>query len=92
MKCPSYTMGCKIKSMPETIVKMFEDLENVNHFEGMFCAFEKSKCIHEDKGCMCESCPVYTKYDLVREEYCLKSGGRMPHTCVSGFDSNAKKS
>ena len=75
LHCPSYTMGCKIKNMPENIIKMMEDLDDVEHFEGMYCAFDKSHCISEDKGCLCETCQVHKDYDLKREEYCLKTGG-----------------
>ena len=41
MSCPSYTMGCKLKNMPENLVKMFEDFEQLDHFESMYCAFDK---------------------------------------------------
>lgn len=75
MHCPSYSTGCKIKSMPENILHMMENIENVEHFEGMFCAFEKSKCIHEDKGCVCDTCPVHKQYQLNKDDYCLKTGG-----------------
>lgn len=84
--CPSYTLGCKIKNYPINAIKMFEDLDNLEHFESMFCAFEKSHCIEEDRGCLCETCPVFAKYDLVRDEYCMKTGGKLSHQCVTGFD------
>ena len=88
MECPSYTAGCKIRNYPVNLFKMMEDLDNVEHFEGMFCAFEKSNCIEEDKGCLCEECPVHAKYNLVREDYCLKTGGDISRSCVMGFDRN----
>ena len=91
MKCPSYTTSCKLKAMPETIVKLFEDLDKVEHFEGMFCAFEKSNCIHENKGCKCVDCPIYTQYDLVREDYCLKTGGCTPYRCPNDFYGSHQK-
>ena len=89
--CPSYTMGCKIKNYPVNLIKLMEDLDNVEHFEGMFCAFEKSHCIDEDRGCLCEECPVHAKYDLVREDYCLKTGGEISRSCVMGFDRDRAK-
>lgn len=75
MDCPSYTLGCKLKSMPENIYKMMKDLDTTEHFEGMFCAFEKSHCIEEDRGCLCSSCDIYHQYQLDRREFCLSDGG-----------------
>ena len=74
MDCPSYTLGCKLKNMPENLYKIMHDLDT-EHFEGMFCAFEKSHCIEEDKGCLCSTCEVYHKYQLDRREFCLSDGG-----------------
>lgn len=88
MECPSYTAGCKIRNYPVNLFKLMDDLDNIEHFEGMFCAFEKSNCIEEDKGCLCEECPVHAKYNLVREDYCLKTGGDISRSCVMGFDKN----
>ena len=76
MHCPSYTMGCMLKSMPLDIVHMIEGIEKQTHFEGMFCAFEKSHCIKEDKGCACATCPLTAKYKLTRTSYCLADGGK----------------
>ena len=75
MDCPSYTLSCKIKNMPGNLYKMMEDLDDIEHLEGMYCAFEKSRCIHEDKGCMCSSCEIHNKYELNRKDYCLADGG-----------------
>lgn len=72
MHCPSYTTGCKIKSMPENIVNLMEGLNEAKHFEGMFCAFERSDCIKENKGCFCSDCPIHNKYGLKSGAYCLK--------------------
>lgn len=88
MTCPSYTLGCKVKNVPVNLFKQMEDLEKVDHFESMFCAFEKSHCIDEDRGCLCDGCPVHAEYDLNREEYCLKTGGEPAHECMGGFDSD----
>ena len=60
MKCPSYTFTCKMKSMPKNMMNMMsKDLSKVEHMEGMFCAFGESKCIKEEKGCICASCELY---------------------------------
>ncbi|MBE6444631.1 MAG: DUF2769 domain-containing protein [Alphaproteobacteria bacterium] len=88
--CPSYTTGCKVKNYPGNFIKMMTDLDNVEHFEGMFCAFEKSHCIDEDRGCLCEECPVHAKYNLLREDYCLKTGGLVSRSCTLGFDRDKK--
>ena len=75
MDCPSYTLGCKIRNMPGNIYKLMDDLNDVDHFEAMYCAFEHSRCIEEDRGCLCDDCPVHQEYHLNREDYCLKDGG-----------------
>ena len=85
-ECPSFTAGCKFKNYPVNLIKLMDDLDNLEHFEGMFCAFEKSHCIDEDKGCLCDDCPIHAKYDLVREDYCLKTGGLVSRSCVAGFN------
>lgn len=72
MECPSYTLGCKIKNAPMNIVRMMEDLQNVQHFEGMYCAFEKSNCIDEGNGCLCDKCPIHEEYALHRDDYCIR--------------------
>ena len=76
----------KIKNVPENLFKLMEDLDNVEHYESMFCAFEKSHCIEEDRGCLCDTCPVHAEYNLNREEYCLKDGGNLGQRCLMGFD------
>ncbi len=86
MHCPSYTLGCKIRNIPENLFKLMDDLDTVEHYESMFCAFEKSHCIEEDRGCLCETCPIYAEYNLNREEYCLKTGGELGRHCLMGFD------
>jgi len=38
IKCPSYNLGCKLKSMPKSIMTMIKgDFANVDNFEGLFC-------------------------------------------------------
>ena len=78
MRCPSYTTECKIRSLPYNLVHMAEDLKNANHFEGMFCAFEKSSCIMDNKGCLCDDCPIHDEYQLKNNDYCLSTGGIKP--------------
>ena len=73
--CPTYTLGCKVKNMPENLLKLAENLEKVDHYEKMFCAFDKSHCIKEDKGCICADCEVHRKYNLNRQDYCIVTGG-----------------
>lgn len=47
---------------------------------------KKSHCIEEDRGCLCDTCPVHAEYNLNREEYCLKDGGNLGQRCLMGFD------
>lgn len=75
LNCPSYTQVCKLKNAPQNVTRPTELLEERKHYEKMFCAFEKSNCIHLDRGCICEHCEIYKKYNLHRLDYCLKTGG-----------------
>lgn len=75
MMCPSYSLGCKIKSADENTNISTKKLAEKNHYEKLFCAFEKSNCIHFDKGCICDRCEVFKKYGLNRKDFCLKTGG-----------------
>lgn len=73
MKCPSYSLLCKVKSMPTNMMAMMKsDLSKVEHMEGMFCAFGKSTCINVGKGCICEDCDVYKENKLKGNYFCLK--------------------
>jgi hypothetical protein len=77
IKCPSYTFTCKIKAVPNGILEMLKkDISKVEHMEGMFCAFGKSNCITEDKGCICGTCDVHKENNLTNGYYCLVSGGK----------------
>ena len=49
--CPSYTMGCKVMNYPLNLLKLAADLDNVEHFEGMFCAFEKKRLLPQKGLC-----------------------------------------
>lgn len=76
LTCPSYTLSCKLKNETDLEQKA-EEIKNLEHWEMMFCAFEKSHCIHENRGCLCVKCPVHKKYALNNEDYCLNTGGIM---------------
>ncbi|MDY4885707.1 MAG: DUF2769 domain-containing protein [Alphaproteobacteria bacterium] len=73
--CPSYSPVCKLKNAQKNINRSDTDFKNTEHYEKMFCAFEKSNCIHLDRGCLCEKCQIYRKYGLNHHDYCLKTGG-----------------
>ena len=75
MDCPSYSLSCKIKAMPSNLYKLMKKLDDTEHFEGMFCAYEKSHCITASKGCLCTTCEIFHKYDLSHQSYCLSDGG-----------------
>ena len=74
MKCPTYTFMCKMKSMPSNIMAMMGDIGKKDHMEAMYCAFDKSKCIDEEKGCICMTCELFKEYNLDKAYYCL--GGK----------------
>ncbi|MCD4821048.1 MAG: DUF2769 domain-containing protein [Methanococcoides sp.] len=77
MKCPSYTFACKVKSMPGNMVHMMKgDVSEAEHMEGLFCAFGKSKCITDKKGCVCGECEVYIENNLSDQYYCLDQNGK----------------
>ncbi len=69
--CPSYTIGCKMKNYPLNFIRMIDGLDNLEHFEGMFCAYGSSNCIEENRGCLCDDCEVFRENNLKRDEYCL---------------------
>ncbi len=72
--CPSYTTICMHKNKTENLLNI-KKIKSKKHLEIMFCAFDKSTCIHENKGCLCSRCPVHRKYELNNEDYCIDSGG-----------------
>lgn len=74
LQCPSYTKSCHLKN-EKTLFEKINRVDVEQHFEIMFCAFEKSDCIHENRGCLCSRCPVHKKYALNNEDYCLSTGG-----------------
>lgn len=75
LNCPSYSMMCRLKNFNETKDKSDDALKAKNHYEKMFCAFEKSDCIHVSKGCLCNSCPNFKEYGLENCTYCTHTGG-----------------
>ena len=74
MKCPTYTFMCKIRNMPGNIMAMMRDIGKVDHMEAMFCAFGDSRCITDEKGCICPTCAIYAENNLDKTYYCL--GGK----------------
>lgn len=76
IKCPSYTLGCKIKAMPKNVVDVVTGIEKKEDFEGMFCAFKKSKCLKDGKPCICAACSVYKNNNLEKLYYCLENDGK----------------
>ncbi len=76
-KCPSYTFACKVKAIPQGIADILKkDISKEEHIEAIFCAFGKSKCIIEEKGCVCDSCAVHAENDLNKTYYCMMNGGK----------------
>ena len=73
--CPSYSVMCKVKNYPINMLRQVDGVENVEHYEKLFCAFGKSTCISENKGCVCDQCEVYNENNLSKEDYCLATGG-----------------
>lgn len=77
MECPSFTTTCKIKEFPHNTIDAIKGIENVDNLENLFCAYTKSSCIEEDKGCLCNECIVHEKYNLENGSYCLRDGGTL---------------
>jgi len=75
-KCPSYTLICKVKSVPDKVSVNFSHLEFKSHAEVMFCAYEPSRCIEKEKGCLCESCELFREYELEKSFFCIIAGGK----------------
>lgn len=75
MKCPSYTMGCKMRNMPSILADMMKGLDKQENFEGLYCAFKKSKCISNKKGCVCKDCSVFKENPIENLYYCTTTDG-----------------
>jgi len=52
------------------------DISHKIHAEAMFCAYEKSSCIDEEKGCNCGNCDLFKEYDLGERYFCIVSDGK----------------
>lgn len=77
LNCPSYATICKIKNANQNTIVSTSNLLSRSHYEKMFCAFEKSNCIHLDKGCICETCANFKDFGLKKGSYCLHTGGQI---------------
>jgi hypothetical protein len=75
-KCPTYSFGCKMAAIPGNIILLIDPSDETLHAESMFCAYGKSHCISEEKGCTCPKCEVYKEYELQNTYYCLRDGGK----------------
>jgi hypothetical protein len=75
LSCPSYSMMCRLKNFHENKNKSDASLKARTHYEKMFCAFEKSNCIHANKGCLCGDCANFKEYGLENCTYCTHTGG-----------------
>ena len=40
--------------------------------ERAFCSVERSKCIREEKGCICSTCPLTLELNLQHSSYCTR--------------------
>jgi len=61
---------------PGNIILLIDTMNDDRlHAETMFCAYEKSHCINEEKGCKCASCEVYKENALENVYYCTHEGG-----------------
>ena len=75
--CPSYTFTCKLMGMPGNMLILIDpDDDEKVHAETLFCAYEQSHCIREEKGCLCSKCEVAKKHELDKIYYCLTDGGK----------------
>ena len=75
--------------------------ENLEHCRCMDCPsytlgckvknMPKSRCIEEDRGCLCEQCPVHAQYHLNREDYCLKTGGLTEPEAAEAYQNHIEQ-
>jgi len=42
----------------------------------VFCFSTKIRCVTRERGCKCSTCPVYSKYDLNGDYFCIKGGAK----------------
>ncbi len=75
--CPSYTFACKMMAMPGDIILLIDPMDDEKlHAETMFCAYHKSQCITEEKGCKCPECEVYKHNELGKTYFCTNEIGK----------------
>ncbi|MDW7739105.1 MAG: DUF2769 domain-containing protein [Bacillota bacterium] len=75
-KCPTYSFTCKMMSIPGNIILLMDTKDDRLHAETMFCAYSKSQCIKDEKGCICRKCEVYKENELSGMYFCLEDGGK----------------
>lgn len=75
MKCPSYNFACKLKSIPGNVILKIGKMDSKIHAEAMFCVYEPSDCINDERGCLCPECDLYKEYDLKGKYFCVVDGG-----------------
>ena len=75
--CPTYSFACKLMATPGNIILLFDPLNDDRlHAETMFCAYGKSQCITNEKGCKCAGCEVYAEHGLDKTYFCTSQGGK----------------
>lgn len=75
--CPTYSFACKLMATPGNIILFFDTMNDDRlHAETMFCAYDKSQCINEEKGCKCSNCEVYKENGLDTIYFCTNTGGK----------------
>ncbi len=42
----------------------------------VFCFSTKIRCVTRERGCICSTCPVYGKYDLKGDYFCIKGAAK----------------
>jgi len=75
-KCPTYDFACKVKSIPGNVGLILGDMEDKTHAETLFCAYEKSNCIEDEKGCLCPTCELFKEYELGKTYFCTVTAGK----------------
>ena len=65
-----------MKTMPKNMMTMVKgNISELDHFDGLFCAFEKSECITEITECLCETCVVFKDNNLTNYGFCTVDNG-----------------
>ena len=70
--CPTYTFTCKIKAVPGIVKGAITDISKAEHVDSMFCAFGNSRCIEEEKACICNDCELYKSHNLEGGFFCTR--------------------